>query len=219
MGGVDEERAFDRLMGACPELLADAELAAWVAHFEEEGEPDRYVRLAALDHHLVDAAQTGRVEVVRDVLDAAEAILAEGDADAVELVRMGVVEPIQNICSHADVATAATDFVPLLGERTRQVWEQADQLWDAAGRWAEETPRVTIADYDSVQDPGVRRYLRSARRRMPDDRLIAANDIVRYQTMLRRASGGRSPGARSSMARLVLIALAVAIVVLVIALV
>lgn len=180
---MDEEGAYDRLLGASPELLADDGLAAWVACFEEEDQPDRYVRLAALAHHLVGAAEVGRVDEVRAVLDAAETVLADptADADAVELVRMGLVEPVQNVCSHDDVPVDAAAVALLLGPRTRQVWDDAERLWADAARTAPSTPRVTVADYRSVSDPDLRRYLRSARRRMPDGRLIAANDIVRHQ--------------------------------------
>ena len=215
---MDEEGAYDRLVGACPELLVDDDLASWVACFEEEDRPDRYVRLSALAHHLVDAAEAGRVDEVRAVLDAAEAVLdAPGaDADARALVRMGLVEPLQNICSHDDVGVDADGFVPLLGPRTRQVWEDADRLWDEAGRWSDAPPRVTVADYRSVSDPDLRRYLRSARRRLPDGRLMAANDIVRYEGMAGR--GGPGPARRSGGGWLWLAALVLVVAVVALAL-
>lgn len=219
--GVDEEGAYDRLVGACPALLADDGLAAWVACFEEEGHPDRYVRLAALAHHVVDAAAGGHVEEVRDVLDAAEAVLDDGgvDADAVALVRMGLVEPVQNICSHDDVPVDADDLALLLGPRTRQVWDDADRLWAEAGRLAPGEPRVTVEHYRQVTDPDLRRYLQSGRRRLPDGRLMAANDIVRYQQRAgagaRAGSAGRGSGVGWAIVAVVALVLAVAVIALV----
>ena len=217
---MDEEGAYDRLLGACPEVLADGELARWVACFEEEDRPDRYVRLAAVAHHVVGAAAAGRVDEVRDVLDAAEAVLEDpgADADAVALVRMGLVEPVQNICSHDDVPVDADDLVPMLGPRSREVWEVADRLWAEAGRRSDGTPRVTVADYRSVTDPDLKRYLRSGRRRLPDGRLMAANDIVRYQGRLRGAASvsteAGSPGPWV-WAAVLLVVLALAVIALV----
>ena len=90
--------------------------------------------------------------------------------------------------------TSCPCWAPARGD----VWEAANQLWAEAGRRSDGTPRVTVADYRSVTDPDLKRYLRSGRRRLPDGRLMAANDIVRYQGGLRRAGPGAtetgSPG-------------------------
>lgn len=185
---LDEEEAFDLLVAACPSFLGAAELDAYLDAFEEADEPDRYVRTSALAHHLVGRLEAGRTEEVAAVGGAAELVLTTGDDDAVELVRMGLFEYLQNICSHDDVLVDADLVPPLLGPAGRQAWHEVDELWVEAGRWADEAGKVTLAEYGAVLDPNLRRYLQSSKRRLPDGMLISATDLVRYQTMLRDIS-------------------------------
>lgn len=185
---MDEEQAYDLVVGACPSLLLASSLDGFVASFEDEERPDRYVRISALAHHLVAEAEAGRLDEAAAVLQAAEQVLVDGDADAVELVRMGLLEYLQNICSHLDVGVGAVVFEPLLGPEGRRAWDEIDELWREAGRYAEARGKVTEAEYAAVVDPNLRRYLQSSKRRTDEGLLIAATDVVRYQTMVRDIS-------------------------------
>lgn len=187
-GAMHEEEAFDLLVAACPSFLGDDGLDGYVASFEEADDPDRYVRVSALAHHLVGTLAAGRTDEVAAVGTAAESVLDDGDEDAVELVRMGLFESMQNICSHDDVLVDATVVEPLLGPTGLAAWRELDELWAEAGRWAEGTGKVTLAEYGAVVDPNLRRYLQASKRRLPDGMLISATDLVRYQTMLRDIS-------------------------------
>lgn len=186
---MDEEQAFDLLMAACPSALADGAVDAYAAAFEDADEPSRYVRTSALAQHLVACLESGSTAEVRSVADAIEVILADGDDDAVQLVRMGLVEDLQNTCSHHDVGVDGGDVAALLGPAGRRTWDEVDQLWFDAGRWADDSLRVTVAQYDAVTDPNLRAYLRASKRRMPDGMLVGLSDIVAYETMRGELTG------------------------------
>lgn len=191
-----EEATFDRLVAACPTFLSLEDLDRYVAFLEDDDAPDRYVRTAALAHHLVDLMSNGVTGPVTEVFDSVEIILGErgdehgpprpGEDDAVELIRMGLLEPLGNICSHVDVPVDAAVVESLLGPRGRELWEELEVVWADAARHATDGPRVSVEQYESVRRPELRRYFQATRRRMPDGTLLAATDIVRLGHERRR---------------------------------
>lgn len=187
---LSQGEAFDLLVGACPSFFASHRYDTYVASFEEEDTPDAFVRVGALTHHLVALAAAGDAEELPGVFAALERILAEGDADARELATLGLIEGLQNVCSHPDIGVAPTTFVPLLGQQTLEVWAEQDELWREAARWrgADVVARMTDADYVGIGNPELRRYVQLQYRLLPDGTRISANDVVRYQSEVARIS-------------------------------
>ncbi|MCC5954033.1 MAG: hypothetical protein JJU45_18205 [Acidimicrobiia bacterium] len=191
-----EESAFDRLVAACPTFLSLDDVDRYVAFLEGDDAPDRYVRTTALAHHLVDLLADGVTGPVTEVFDAVEVVVSErddeggapgpGQDDVVELVRMGLLEPLGNICSHPDVPVEPAVVESLLGPRGRELWQELEVLWADAARHATDGPRVSVEQYEGVRLPELRRYFQATRRRMPDGTLLAATDIVRLGHKRRR---------------------------------
>lgn len=146
------------------------------------------MRTSAFAHHVVDLVAAGREAELPRVFDVVEHLLAEGDPDTVELVTMGLIEPLQNIVSHDDVLVGPERVEPLLGPLARGVWDEQAELWTEAARFLHDGPRVGVAEYDNITSPDLRRYYQANKRLMPDGTLISANDIVNYQVMLKNIS-------------------------------
>lgn len=185
---IASDEAFDLLAGACPSYFGAEDLDRYVAKFEDPDTPDLFVRTTAFAHHLVSLIAAGRTDEVAAVADVLELLLADGDEDTVELVELGVIESLQNIVSHRDVAVDADEVLALLGPGASTVWLEHVTLWIDAGAWRHDGPRVTETDYESVGDPDLRRYFQAHKRRLDDGVLISANDIVHYQTELAKLS-------------------------------
>lgn len=187
---LSQGEAFDLLIDACPSFFASERYDRYVASFEEEDTPDAFVRVGALAHHLVALVADRNVDELPGVFAAVEQVLVEGDEDARELATLGVIEGLQNLCSHPDIGVVPTAFVPLLGQRTLEVWAEQDELWREAGRWRADEPvaSMTDADYAGIGNPELRRYVQLHYRLLPDGTRISANDVVRYQSELARLS-------------------------------
>ncbi len=185
---ITSDEAFDLLVGSCPSYFGAEDLDRYVAKFEDADTPDLFVRISAFAHHLVGLLEAGRATEVQPVADVIETLLADGDADTVELVELGVIETLQNIVSHRDVAVGGDRVLELLGPAASAVWFEHETLWIDAGRWRHDGPRVSEADYDAIGDPDLRRYFQANKRRLYDGVLISANDIVHYQTELANLS-------------------------------
>lgn len=108
--------------------------------------------------------------------------LITADEESAQLARMGVLESLQNICSHDDVTVDEQRFTMLLGPQTAETWRELDELWADAGRRTPPVPRPTEAEYLEVADPNVRLYLRIHRRRLDDGTLASASDVLRLET-------------------------------------
>jgi hypothetical protein len=185
---IASDEAFDLLVGACPSYWAADDFDRYLAKFEDADTPDLFVRITAFAHHLVTLVELGRTDEVVAVAAVAEHLLADGDEDTVELVELGVIESLQNIVSHRDIAVEPDQVLALLGPAAASVWLEHDKLWIDAGAWRHDGPRVTESDYVDIGDPDLRRYFQAHKRRLDDGVLISANDIVHYQTELARLS-------------------------------
>lgn len=185
---ITSDEAFDLLVGACPSYFAASDLDRYVAKFEDPDTPDLFVRTTALSHHLVALIAAGDRADVAAVADVLEQLLTEGDEDTVELAELGVIESLQNIVSHQDVAVAPDQVLAVLGPGAATVWLEHTKVWIDAGAWRHDGPRVTEADYAAVGDPDLRRYFQAHKRRLDDGVLISANDIVHYQIELAKLS-------------------------------
>jgi hypothetical protein len=190
------DQALDRLIESCPSFLGATDLFDYMEWSEEEDQPDPFVRVAAFAQHVVRLAETKQADELPGVFTAVERLIEEGDPDTIELVRLGFVESLQNICSHDDVRIGADDLLALIGPATTDLWIELEALWAAASMsLREDVPRATEADYLRVDDPNLKLYLRLGKRRLPDGSLASATDVVRYETAVNDATG-RSPAAR-----------------------
>jgi hypothetical protein len=185
---ITSDKAFDLIVEGCPSYFAATDLDRYVAAFEDEGTPDLFVRVSAFAHFVVDLVARDERRELEAIFAAVEQLLADGDAETIELVELGLIETLQNIVSHDDVIVGADRIVPFLGPRATKVWTDHEELWQEAARWRHDGIRVEQADYDSIIDPNLRRYFQAHKRRMDDGALISASDIVFYQTELRNLS-------------------------------
>ena len=185
---IASDRAFDLLVESCPSYFAATDLDRYIAAFEDEDAPDLFVRVTAFAHHVVELVASARLDEARAVFATVESLLEDGDEDTVELVDLGLIETLQNVVSHDDILVGADRMVPLLGPVAARVWAEHEELWNEAGRWRHDGPRVEQVDYDNIIDPNLRRYFQAHKRKLADGALISASDIVHYQTELRNIS-------------------------------
>ena len=185
---IASDEAFDLLVGVCPSYWAADDFDRYLAKFEDADTPDLFMRITAFAHHLVTLIELGRTDEVVAVAAVVEQLLADGDEDTIELVELGVIESLQNIVSHRDIAVGPDQVRALLGPSATAVWLEHDKLWIDAGAWRHDGPRVTESDYVDIGDPDLRRYFQAHKRRLDDGVLISANDIVHYQTELAKLS-------------------------------
>lgn len=187
--------ALDRLVEVCPSFLGATDLYTYMAWSEEEGTPDPFVRVAVFAQHVVRLAEAHDTDGLAGVFGAVEQLIEEGDEETVELVRLGFIESLQNICSHEDVSVGGAQMLTLLGPAATEIWIELEALWAAAAQSLHEVPRPSEAEYLRVDDPNLKLYLRIGRRRLPDGSLAGATDVVRYETSVAEATW-RSPEAR-----------------------
>lgn len=211
------EAALDSLIEACPSFFGATDLYEYMAWSEEEDEPDPFLRTAAFAEHLVRLVQRHEVDEMPSVVAAVERVLDEGDTDATELIRVGLIESLQNICSHDDVPVDADDVLTLFGPSAQENWIELDELWEAASIDLQEGPRVTEEHYLGVVDPNLKLYLRTTKRRLPDGALMSMGDVLVYENAVADATW-RSPERRRRANRTaivvgLLLALAVAVAV------
>ena len=214
---ITKDEAFDGLVEACPSYFAASDLDRYVEAFEDPESPDLFVRTSALALHVVDELAGGGDEALAPFFSTIETIVSDGDEEAVELVELGLIEALQNITSHQDVAVGPGTVRDLLGPDALRVWDEHDQLWRDAARWRHSGPRVDESDYETITDVDLRRYFQSHKRLMGDGVLIGASDIVHYQTELRDMSSlhparrGRVPWAALIVGLVLAAAFAIAI--------
>jgi hypothetical protein len=201
---ISSTEALDRLIAACPSFLGATDLFDYMAWSEEEGEPDEYIRAAALAQHVVRLVERREVDELPSVFALVEEILAEGDPDAVYLIRMGLLESLLNICSHDDVPVDASQFELLLGTEAAEEWHALAALWERAGTHLQEGPRVTEADYLNIDDPNLKLYFRTTKRKLDDGTLVSASDVVRYENYV-ADNTWRSPRVRRASNRVALL--------------
>jgi hypothetical protein len=212
---VAATEALDRLIESCPSFLGATDLFEYLAWSEEEGRPDPFVRASALAVHLVRLAERRDVSEWPGVADAVEALLEGGDRDQEELVRVGVIETLQNVCSHDDVAVSDYDILYLLGPRGQEEWIDVGLLWERASQSLQEGPRVTEADYAGVQEPNLKLYLQTMKRRLPDGTTMSMGDVLAHETAVAdatwRTPAGRRRTNRRALAVGLILALAAAV--------
>jgi len=144
-------------------------------------EADLYEELGAFAHHLVDLAERRDADEFPAVFEVVDAVLAQGDDAAVAAVRTSLIEDLQNITSHRDVAVDPDAFIGVLGPLAAEVWEQLDEAWAAAALDSADRPgRIPAEDYLFLGDAD-RRRVQSMTRELPDGTLARPSDVLRYE--------------------------------------
>jgi hypothetical protein len=137
---------------------------AWQEYLAFWGDqPDRgaFNDAAVLAHHIVDSYERGEVSEFPAVFAVLEACLAEGDEQVCNLVKVGVIEDIQNTASHREFGQSV--FCQWLGPLSRAAWDEVNGWWEqlaetkAAGLL--EHPPSPVVDPGDVQDPALRRMI------------------------------------------------------------
>jgi hypothetical protein len=180
---IRRDEAMDLLIEAAPSFWSADDLHAFPQTFEEHGEPDLYVRVAAFTLHVVRLLDDGSIEEPARVFEVVEAIFADGDPEAVELMQIGLLEDLQNIVSHSDVAIRAEDVAPLLGPASRSAWNRLADLWTASEVHVRDGG-PTEDEYLLVDDPNLKLYFRTKTRALPDGRLMSASQVLRHESEL-----------------------------------
>jgi hypothetical protein len=177
---IHRDEAMDLLIEGCPSFLGADDLHQFHARFEDEGEPDFFIRIAGFAQHLVTLIEQGTTAELPPTFAAVEQILAEGDDQANELIELGLVEGLQNIVSHRDVPVHAEQVERFLGERARRLWTRLDELWARAGVHAPSSG-PTEDEYDQVSQPDLKLYFRANTRALADGRLVSTGDVLKQE--------------------------------------
>ncbi|MCB1250723.1 MAG: hypothetical protein KDB33_11825 [Acidimicrobiales bacterium] len=207
------------MTAACPSFLGATALFDYVAWQEDEGQADTYTRLGAFAHHLVDLLARNDTDELIGAFRELEQLLVERSADGDDageldaVVRMGVIESLQNICSHDDVMVDEERFHLLCGPETAEIWNEVDQVWTDAARRPSPVPRPTEAEYLDIADPDVRLYLRIHRRKADDGTLISASDVLRLETFVADITYTSKRAYRKALVSSALFGLAIAVAV------
>lgn len=143
--------------------------------------PRDYEPIGAFAHHLVTLAGTADTGELPAVFAAVEQILDEGDADAVALIRTGLIEDLQNITSHRDVEADGSDLRRFAGPVTAEVWDEIDEAWSAATAVPGSEDRRPSAEEFLGLSAIERRRVQSMTRELPDGTLAAPSDVLRYE--------------------------------------
>lgn len=137
-------------------------------------------QLGRFAHHLVDLAAAGDAGELPAVFEVVDRLLLEGDAATVAAVRTNLIEDLQNITSHRDVAVGGDAFVAVLGPAAVEVWLQLDEAWSAAADSSQRGARIPAEDYLVLGETD-RRRVQSMTRELPDGTLARPSDVLRYE--------------------------------------
>ncbi len=131
-------------------------------------------------------------EWVARLFRSVEDVLAEKNKEAVEFMAFSLFEDVQNFSSHGDTAASPRDFMPMLGPLSAKVWAAVDQIWATVGENLDEVRTrvpstneepLTPERYQSLQNPELRRIIRSIYRRLPDGTYVSVADVLVYETI------------------------------------
>jgi hypothetical protein len=147
------------LIDACPTVRA-----AWQEHLEFWGdqlERGHYNDAAVIAHHLVERFERNDVSEFPATFAVIERCLSEGDQEVVNLVKVGVIEGIQNIASHRPFGSEP--FLGWLGPRGRIAWDELCAQWEqlrlalASGK-VKPSP-FPMPDLDKIENPQLRQIV------------------------------------------------------------
>jgi hypothetical protein len=125
--GVTGDELVARLLRAGPRLEE-----AWSAHRVrwEGGPAGNYNDISVIAHGLVAAEKALDHQTVAAILDEVEHLLDDLANGAVrDLLTTGLIEDVQNTCSHESAGLGSSRFLPYLGPRTTAEWRAMHERW------------------------------------------------------------------------------------------
>jgi hypothetical protein len=176
---TQESRALSELFAAAPTFRfasGDADSVSTTGPSEAVGE---------LVEHL------GGDEVLHqelaNCLQVAESLLTSGDPTSKRLA-VDFLEDLQLLASYPDVALDVTDAEAALPDACRTTWESIDRTWRQvwAGLGPGSETSLTLAKYEAIVSPAVRRLVHTTYRVMPDGRFVGVPEVVRWEAGIRR---------------------------------
>ena len=102
----------------------------WEKHLEYwEGKPAGYYNdITKFVYFVVeDLYPSGKIDEVRHAFDLMEYLLKNGNHGVRDLVEIGFLEDLQNLASGQAFGKEA--FVPFLGPKSREAWDELERLW------------------------------------------------------------------------------------------
>lgn len=112
-------------------VAADLTFApAWQRFLDEWGKETElplYLALGDLADHLILQLDRGDTDRFPAVFDVVERWIVDGDAYVVNAAVVGLLETIQNICSHG--TKSADRFLPWLEPKSKAAWEDLNSFW------------------------------------------------------------------------------------------
>ena len=112
------------LLVACPSFEP-----VWDAYRAEDTyEPGLlYIDLGEFARHLVALWKGGRTDELEPVFAGAERLHLEGDDFVREAATIGLLEGLQNVAAHAEIASAV--FLPYLRPESARWWVALNRFW------------------------------------------------------------------------------------------
>jgi hypothetical protein len=116
------------LLEACPTAQR-----SWEEHLDywKGEEAGAFNDVSVFAQHIVESYAKHLTAECASLFATVERILEEGDEEARGLAAIGVIEDIQTISTHRSFGPEV--FVQWLGPKSREAWDQIDELWRAGG--------------------------------------------------------------------------------------
>lgn len=96
-------------------------------HWRKETQLPLYLVLGDLADHLIRQLDRGETERFPAIFGVVEQWIEKGDPYVVNAAIVGLLETIQNICSHGP--DSADRFLPWLGPKSLAGWEDLNSFW------------------------------------------------------------------------------------------
>lgn len=145
-------------LAACPTIKPawDEYLRTW----DYEADRGHFNDIGVIAHHLVDSLERRELSEFPAAFELLERCLIEGDEQVRELLKVGLIEDIQNVGSHRSLGPKP--FHHWLGQLSEAAWHEVEQWWEqlrevkAAGELQTQSPPKVPGD---IHDPALRRMI------------------------------------------------------------
>lgn len=110
-------------------IAADSTFRLTLADFRKgwNGEQPVLVELGQIARHLIGQIDRGETERFPAIFSVVEQWIEKGDPYVVNAAIVGLLETIQNICSHGP--DPADRFLPWLGPKSLLAWQDLNSFW------------------------------------------------------------------------------------------
>ena len=159
---IGKAQMMETLLEVCASFRSEWE--AFLAYWKNEPvDPPLYIALSDFARHLIGMLARGETQEFAIIFAAVERLQIEGEDYVREAAVVGLLEDLQNLNLHS--TTEPEQFRPFLGVESASAWDELYVLWNkvgvlkAAGLLEPETGSVPRIDFDSIQDPELRRIV------------------------------------------------------------